>query len=213
MKNIICFLILFGIILALSPLHGCGGGEDEATKALTAPEDTQTVVEQEVDLSAENSGTASQITEPLSVSETRPIDQEIKPDLPSGGDKTISQTTESVEVTEKTSTMQEIVDVITIENQGYTSDKKGPVKFSHLKHNKEYDIDCVQCHHLYQDGENIWKEGDKVDKCVVCHDPVEDKDKAIKLQSAFHKNCRDCHSEANKEGKEAPSIKCTECHG
>ena len=182
MKNIICFSILFGIILVLSTLHGCGRGEDETTKAVTEPEDTQAVVEQ-------------------------------KAELPADSNETISQTAETTEVTEKTSTMQEIVDVITIENQGYTSDKKGPVNFNHLKHNKEYKITCVQCHHLYQDGENMWKEGDKVDKCVVCHDPVEEKDEVIKLQSAFHKNCKDCHSEVNKEGKNAPSVKCNECHG
>lgn len=108
---------------------------------------------------------------------------------------------------------QEVADLIVIENQGYGSDRKGPVKFSHLKHSREYKASCVKCHHLYQHGKNIWKEGDHVSKCVVCHDPVEEKEKAVKLQSAFHSNCRDCHTMASQEGRNAPYNKCSDCHG
>jgi hypothetical protein len=120
---------------------------------------------------------------------------------------------ESLGPSEMQPAAQEAADVITVENQGYAADKKGPVKFSHLKHNTDYNVSCDQCHHLYMDGENQWKEGDRADKCIVCHSPLEDKDKAVKLQNAFHKNCRDCHSNVNKEGKEAPSTKCSDCHG
>jgi hypothetical protein len=155
MKNIICFVALLGIMLVISPMPGCGRGEDESKEVVPEP----------------------------------------------------------IDVTETQSAVQEIVDVIIIENKGYTTDKKGPVKFSHVKHNKEYEVSCVQCHHVYVDGKNLWKEGDRVDKCIVCHDPVEEKDKTVKLQSAFHKNCRDCHTEVNKEGKESPDKKCSECHG
>jgi len=151
MKNDICIAVLFCISIAISPMHGCGGGKDDSKKAVAEPAETQKA--------------------------------------------------------------QEVAEVITIENNGYTSDKKGPVKFSHLKHSKEYKVSCAQCHHLYKEGENQWKEGDHVDKCIVCHNSSEEKDKAIKLQNAFHKNCRDCHSEANKEGKTAPSAKCSDCHG
>ena len=116
------------------------------------------------------------------------------------------------EVTETTPAVLEIIDVIMIENKVYADDRKGPVKFSHLKHSREYGASCVECHHLYQDGKNIWKEGDHVNKCVVCHDPVEEKEKAVRLQSAFHNNCRDCHTRASQEGKNAPYKKCSECH-
>jgi hypothetical protein len=73
-------------------------------------------------------------------------------------------------------------------------------------------VSCTECHHLYKDGRNLWKEGDHVDKWVNCHDPAVDKGKTIKLQNAFHQNCKDCHKEAGKEGKKAPYTKCVDCH-
>lgn len=106
-----------------------------------------------------------------------------------------------------------IADKIIIENQGYTEDKRNPVTLSHKKHAEEYDIACDSCHHIYEEGENTWKQGDPVEKCVVCHDPVNDQGNVIKLQSAFHRNCRDCHKEMTQEGREAPSKKCADCHG
>ena len=41
-------------------------------------------------------------------------------------------------------------DEVTIENEGYKTDKKGPVKLSHKKHNEEYKVACTDCHHDYQ---------------------------------------------------------------
>ena len=105
-----------------------------------------------------------------------------------------------------------IADEIIIENQGYTEDKKKPVRLSHKKHAEEYEMACNSCHHIYEEGENVWKQGDQVEKCVACHDPVKDQGNVIKLQSAFHKNCRDCHKEMSQKGKEAPYKKCTDCH-
>ena len=106
-----------------------------------------------------------------------------------------------------------VSDEIIIENQGYETDRKKPVKFSHKRHMGEYDIACVKCHHVYQDGKNIWKEGDPVEKCADCHDPTEDQDDVMKLQTTYHNNCKNCHKEVSKEGKEAPYQKCSDCHG
>ena len=90
---------------------------------------------------------------------------------------------------------------------------RGAVTLTHEKHVEEYKIACDSCHHVYQEGKNIWKQGDSVKKCVSCHDPIEAQGNVIKLQSAFHKNCRDCHREMSQEGREAPYRKCTDCHG
>jgi len=139
------------------------------------------------------------------------IEQTTSP--PPGDTANRLQETVSLATTEMQTTVQNIIDEIIIENQGYESDKKGPVRFSHEKHYREYIIDCVQCHHVYQDGENIWKEEDSVEKCVVCHDQNEKQDNVFKLQNAFHENCRVCHIKVSKEGKEAPYNKCSECHG
>jgi hypothetical protein len=106
-----------------------------------------------------------------------------------------------------------VSDEIIIENQDYETDRKKPVVFSHKKHMEEYDIACTKCHHAYQNGKNIWKEGNPVEKCADCHDPTEDQDDVMKLQTAYHNNCKNCHKEVSKEGKEAPYQKCSDCHG
>ena len=101
--------------------------------------------------------------------------------------------------------------VIILDNQ---DGKQGPVSFSHLKHAGEYGVTCTECHHEYKDGKNIWNQNDPVKKCRECHDPEEKKDGVMKLQNAFHKNCRDCHKQMVEEGKSeiAPYKKCTDCH-
>lgn len=215
MRNIICFITLFCIMIPTSLMQGCGNGEDETGKAVSGPSDTQTIVEQESARSAIEAGeTGPQKTSPEDPVEMRPPADEIMEDISAEKNEVASRVSKQVAaLTETVPAAKDIIDVITIENQNYTSDKKGPVIFSHLKHNEEYGASCVECHHVYKDGKNQWKEGGDVDKCIICHDPVDEKEGVIKLQNAFHKNCKDCHSEANKEGKEAPSTKCNECHG
>jgi hypothetical protein len=111
-------------------------------------------------------------------------------------------------------TAAEIPTEITIESKGYAERKKGPVKFNHKKHQTDYKIACTECHHVYKDGKNVWKQGDPVQKCSACHDPNEKKGNADKLQNAFHKNCKDCHKKEVEEGKvkKAPYKKCNDCH-
>jgi len=202
-------------MIVTSLMQGCGNGVDETEIAVSGSVDTKDVTNQDADRSTIKEGkTGPQETAPVNSVEVRPAAGEIKEDTYAKEDDVESQASGTIDaVSETVTSSQDIIDVITIENQGYLSDKKGPVMFSHLKHNKDYGVSCVVCHHLYKDGENKWKEGDRIDKCIACHDPVEDKDKIVKLQTAFHKKCRDCHSEANKEGKEAPSTKCNGCHG
>jgi hypothetical protein len=102
--------------------------------------------------------------------------------------------------------------------------KKALVTLSHTKHAKEYKIACADCHHVYKDGKNTWKEGDKVQKCTECHKkakaPKAKKDepkmaKADKIKefyySAIHENCVACHKAEKKKGKKAPSA-CKDCH-
>lgn len=104
-------------------------------------------------------------------------------------------------------------DEVVINHDGYDADKKGPVKLSHKKHTEEYGAACTDCHHVFEDGKNVWKEGDPVQKCAECHDYNESQGNAKKLQLAFHMNCKDCHKEAFKEGKkDAPFRKCNDCH-
>ena len=110
---------------------------------------------------------------------------------------------------------QDVPDEITLENKAYKKDKKGPVKLSHKKHNVDYKIACAECHHVYKDGKNVWKDGEHVEKCSKCHDPKKKnkKTKAMKLQNSYHKNCKNCHKALAKEGKPTgPFKKCNKCH-
>ena len=115
-------------------------------------------------------------------------------------------------------------ETITMDSKVYETHKKALVTFSHAKHNVDYKITCAECHHVYQDGKNVWKEGDEVQKCEVCHtgakapkakegEPALSKEEKIKgyHYSAIHENCKECHKAAKKDGKAAPT-KCTECH-
>ena len=105
-------------------------------------------------------------------------------------------------------------DVVSIENEGYKRDIKGPVELHHKKHAEDYQVACAQCHHDYQDGKNVWKEGDPVKKCIECHDPENKQGDVDKLQNAYHNNCKDCHKEVVTSGKseDAPFRKCNDCH-
>ncbi len=89
---------------------------------------------------------------------------------------------------------------------------KPPVEFTHLKHQKDYKITCTECHHLYKDGKNTWKEGvTKVQKCNECHKAA-DQGKTLSLMNAFHKDCRDCHNKMKTEGKKTGPTLCAQCH-
>ena len=110
---------------------------------------------------------------------------------------------------------QDVPDEIMLENKGYKKDKKGPVKLTHKEHNVKFKVACADCHHVYKDGKNVWKEGDQVEKCSTCHDPKKKnkKTKAMKLQNSYHKNCKNCHKALKKEGKPTgPYKKCNGCH-
>ncbi len=107
----------------------------------------------------------------------------------------------------------ELPDEVAIESEGYAADKKGPVPLSHKKHAEEYQAACTDCHHVYSDGENVWKQGDPVKKCIECHNPVKEEAEGLDLKKAFHDNCKGCHKEAVANGNtNAPDRKCTGCH-
>ena len=111
-------------------------------------------------------------------------------------------------------TAADVPDEVIIQNEGYKKDKKGPVKLSHKKHETEYKVACTECHHEYKECKNVWKEGQPVKKCSECHNPLKKEDKVIKLQNAYHKNCKNCHKALIKDGKskKAPFKKCNDCH-
>ena len=124
---------------------------------------------------------------------------------------------------------QQAPDNITMESKVYTKHKKALVNLSHKKHNVDYAIPCTDCHHVYKDGKNVWKEGDAVQKCDAegCHckakapkakegeKKLSRKEKASQgfHYSAIHENCVGCHKDVKKKDKtKAVPTKCAECH-
>lgn len=76
----------------------------------------------------------------------------------------------------------------------------GNVLFDHKEHLSEsgYGIACADCHH------NLEDEGSKPAPCGKCHTP--DSDEAPKRSDAFHKQCKDCHTDGG------GPVNCAECH-
>jgi hypothetical protein len=109
---------------------------------------------------------------------------------------------------------QDQPDEIVIDNKGYQPERKGPVTFTHLNHAEDYEVACSDCHHVYQDGKNSWEEGDPVNKCIECHDPVNNQGDVKNLRLSFHKNCKNCHRQLAEAGisEDAPFRKCAGCH-
>lgn len=118
---------------------------------------------------------------------------------------------------------QKAPEVITIQDTLWSSHTKSPVTFSHKKHAEEYGAKCDNCHHVYKDGKNTWKQGDKVQKCSECHnEPTiqgekklpKDKQK-LNLKLAFHDNCQGCHRDLKKKDQakygKIPTT-CIQCH-
>jgi len=88
--------------------------------------------------------------------------------------------------------------------------------FAHKKHAVERNIACEQCHHVYEDGKNVWQKCQEVQKCGECHTDsktgkalreASEEEKKLSLYKAFHDQCRGCHKE-----QEKGPVKCTECH-
>ena len=71
--------------------------------------------------------------------------------------------------------------------------------FAHRRHAIEFKISCGECHHVYEDGKNIWNEGMPIQKCSECHDfPLSKsrKDLAAGTQLRIfldHPSCARCH--------------------
>ena len=114
---------------------------------------------------------------------------------------------------------QKAPETITIKE--FPNPTKAAVEFHHQKHNTDYKIACDQCHHKYQDGKNVWKEAEPVEKCNKCHTEltVEGEKKLppdqqkLNLKLAFHNECQGCHLKMKKENPATKAaVTCTTCH-
>ena len=116
---------------------------------------------------------------------------------------------------------QEASDTIIMNSGVYAKHTKALATFNHKKHNADYKIACNECHHVYKDGKNVWKEGDEVQKCEACHSEAslpkgekcapEEKIKRFH-KDARHANCKGCHKTIEDPEKKKALTKCTTCH-
>jgi hypothetical protein len=120
---------------------------------------------------------------------------------------------------------QEAPDTMTMESKLFPKHRMSLITFTHKRHNVDYKIACDNCHHVYKEGKNVWKEGDEVKKCDACHteakaprakkgEPKLSKAEKIKkyYYSAIHENCAGCHKELKKAAKPTGPTVCTACH-
>lgn len=101
-----------------------------------------------------------------------------------------------------------VEDSFKIQDKLFKKPKKSAVEFTHKKHSVDHKLACTECHHVYKDGKNVFKDGDKVQECSACHtSPKKNQGKMLSLYNAFHDNCKTCHKAAKKGPR-----KCNECH-
>ena len=55
---------------------------------------------------------------------------------------------------------QQAPDTITMNSKVYAKHTKALVTLTHKKHNVDYKISCADCHHVYEGGNNVWKDCD-----------------------------------------------------
>lgn len=93
----------------------------------------------------------------------------------------------------------------------YPEKQRTAVTFSHESHMDN--LDCLACHHDYDDSENILDEDELFEgnpelRCAACHDP----DTGVDLKAAFHGQCMGCHRQRRLAGAATGPELCGECH-
>lgn len=101
---------------------------------------------------------------------------------------------------------------IILQDPVYEDPSKPAVKFPHILHAEDLSIDCLNCHHRFEAGKNVWRAGDEVPGCRSCHPYEKSAEEAslirLKDGNAYHFLCRGCHE---KQGA-GPNENCGACH-
>lgn len=96
-------------------------------------------------------------------------------------------------------------DIQWLEHDIFMNRERPAAAFPHTLHADDLELDCLDCHHIYKDGENVWDESE-ISDCTACHS-LEADGKIMSAMKAFHANCKGCHLEQNKG-----PVTCGECH-
>ena len=79
----------------------------------------------------------------------------------------------------------------------------GKVFFTHDAHMDDYGLECIDCHHTLDEGE----QDPQPESCSECHYPGSEDDGVPTRPDAFHKQCIECHQD-NGSGP----VECGQCH-
>lgn len=77
----------------------------------------------------------------------------------------------------------------------------GDVLFDHKEHVEGYGLECIDCHHEFDEDEQ-----EKPQACIDCHQGEEIGD-AFERSEAFHQQCVECHNDVG-----SGPVQCSECH-
>ncbi len=98
-------------------------------------------------------------------------------------------------------------DMRVVDNSDFAEPIRPPSIFEHDIHNENSGIDdCIECHHVYENGQRSEDESSEDLRCVDCHNNSKGSPD-YGLRKAFHSNCKGCHLE-----RKAGPIFCGECH-
>jgi hypothetical protein len=102
---------------------------------------------------------------------------------------------------------------ILIDNtNSFQGKQRTAVGFKHGLHMES--IECLSCHHRYENGKNTLDESELEDedaknvKCVSCHNQKS----KTNLKKAFHHQCMGCHMNLRKQGRITGPELCGQCH-
>lgn len=79
--------------------------------------------------------------------------------------------------------------------------------FDHDFHYNDLELECNECHHVYENGALVQDKNSEDKRCSECHLLEATEEQKIPLMEAFHLKCKGCHEDK----KEGP-IMCGDCH-
>lgn len=94
-----------------------------------------------------------------------------------------------------------------MDNNAFKNPGKPAALFNHDYHNGDLMIECITCHHLYEEGKLIKDESSEGTSCLECHPIKATKENKINLMKAYHLMCKGCHEE-----KKSGPVMCGDCH-
>lgn len=96
-------------------------------------------------------------------------------------------------------------DTLFLADPAFSERQRPGVLFNHSEH---MIFDCTDCHHVYENGRNVWEYGMET-TCSACHEP--DDRGGLGLRRAWHGQCLGCHEKQGALGKSVP-VMCGGCH-